>query len=94
MNYKGIEYSIAVTPTPGIWKWQFRIGDEGQDRQDRNADRPPGRPPGPDADRPRPQAGRERANFLSSVIPEFRGEPASGQRSRTNKSPVVRRQQS
>lgn len=28
MNYRGIEYSIAVTPTPGIWKWQFRIGDE------------------------------------------------------------------
>ncbi len=28
MNYRGIEYSIAVTPTPGIWKWQFRIGGE------------------------------------------------------------------
>ena len=28
MNYRGIEYSIAVTPTPGIWKWQFQIGNE------------------------------------------------------------------
>jgi hypothetical protein len=28
MNYRGIEYSVAITTTPGIWKWQFRIGDE------------------------------------------------------------------
>ncbi|MGO8912278.1 MAG: hypothetical protein ACLQDM_23525 [Bradyrhizobium sp.] len=28
MNHRGIEYSIAITTTPGIWKWQFRIGDE------------------------------------------------------------------
>jgi hypothetical protein len=28
MNYRGIEYSGAMTTTPGIWKWQFRIGDE------------------------------------------------------------------
>jgi hypothetical protein len=28
MNYRGIEYSVATTTTPGIWKWQFRIGDE------------------------------------------------------------------
>jgi hypothetical protein len=28
MNYRGIEYSVAMTTTPGIWKWQFRIGDE------------------------------------------------------------------
>jgi hypothetical protein len=28
MNYRGIEYSIAVTATPGVWKWQFRIGEE------------------------------------------------------------------
>jgi hypothetical protein len=27
MNHKGVEYSVAVTATPGIWKWQFRIGD-------------------------------------------------------------------
>jgi len=28
MNHKGIEYTVATTATPGIWKWQFRIGDE------------------------------------------------------------------
>ena len=28
MNHKGVEYSVAVTAVPGIWKWQFRIGDE------------------------------------------------------------------
>ena len=27
MNHKGVEYVIAATATPGIWKWQFRIGD-------------------------------------------------------------------
>jgi hypothetical protein len=28
MIYRGVEYSVAMTTTPGIWKWQFRIGDE------------------------------------------------------------------
>ena len=28
MNYRGIECSVAMTTAPGIWKWQFRIGDE------------------------------------------------------------------
>ena len=28
MNHKGIEYMVATTATPGIWQWQFRIGDE------------------------------------------------------------------
>jgi hypothetical protein len=27
MNHKGVEYTVAMTATPGIWKWQFRIGD-------------------------------------------------------------------
>jgi hypothetical protein len=27
MNHRGVEYSLAVTTVPGIWKWQFRIGD-------------------------------------------------------------------
>jgi hypothetical protein len=27
MNHKGVEYEIAATAIPGIWKWQFRIGD-------------------------------------------------------------------
>jgi hypothetical protein len=27
MNHRGVEYVIAATATPGIWKWQFRIGD-------------------------------------------------------------------
>jgi hypothetical protein len=27
MNHKGVEYSLTRSETPGIWKWQFRIGD-------------------------------------------------------------------
>jgi hypothetical protein len=27
MNHRGVEYSLALTTVPGIWKWQFRIGD-------------------------------------------------------------------
>jgi len=28
MNHKGVEYSIVVGAAPGIWKWQFQIGDK------------------------------------------------------------------
>ena len=28
MNHKGVEYAVAATATPGIWKWHFRIGDQ------------------------------------------------------------------
>jgi hypothetical protein len=28
MNHKGVEYVVAATATPGIWRWQFRIGDQ------------------------------------------------------------------
>jgi hypothetical protein len=28
MNHKGVEYTVVTTATPGVWKWQFRIGDE------------------------------------------------------------------
>jgi hypothetical protein len=27
INHKGVEYTVAMTATPGIWKWQFWIGD-------------------------------------------------------------------
>jgi hypothetical protein len=27
MVHKGIEYNVTLI-APGIWKWQFRIGDE------------------------------------------------------------------
>jgi hypothetical protein len=27
MNHKGVEYSLTRSETPGIWKWQFRIGN-------------------------------------------------------------------
>jgi hypothetical protein len=27
MNHRGVEYSLAMTTVPGIWKWQFRIGE-------------------------------------------------------------------
>jgi hypothetical protein len=28
MVHKGVDYTIALTTTPGIWKWQFRIGEK------------------------------------------------------------------
>lgn len=28
MNHRGIEYTLTMTTVPGIWMWQFRIGDE------------------------------------------------------------------
>jgi hypothetical protein len=27
MMHKGVEYSVAVTAVPSVWKWQFQIGD-------------------------------------------------------------------
>jgi hypothetical protein len=27
MLHKGIDYSVVTTATPGVWKWQFRIGE-------------------------------------------------------------------
>ncbi|MBR0965991.1 hypothetical protein JQ554_17640 [Bradyrhizobium diazoefficiens] len=28
MNHRGVEFTVAKTATPGIWQWQFRIGEE------------------------------------------------------------------
>lgn len=28
MNYRGVEFTVAKTALPGVWQWQFRIGDE------------------------------------------------------------------
>jgi len=28
MNHRGVEYAVTATSVPGVWKWQFRIGDE------------------------------------------------------------------
>ena len=28
MNYRGVDYTLTMTAVPGVWKWQFRIGDE------------------------------------------------------------------
>ncbi|MCK1734219.1 hypothetical protein IVA79_09685 [Bradyrhizobium sp. 138] len=28
MNHRGIEFTVAKTATPGIWQWQFRIGEQ------------------------------------------------------------------
>jgi hypothetical protein len=28
MMHKGVEYMVAPTATPGIWTWQFQIGDQ------------------------------------------------------------------
>ena len=27
MNHRGVEFTVAKTTSPGIWRWQFRIGD-------------------------------------------------------------------
>ena len=27
MNHKGIDYLVLATTRPGLWEWQFRIGD-------------------------------------------------------------------
>ncbi len=28
MNHRGVEFTIAKTAIPGIWQWQFRIGEQ------------------------------------------------------------------
>jgi hypothetical protein len=28
MVHKGVEYMVAPTATPDVWKWQFQIGDQ------------------------------------------------------------------
>ncbi len=28
MYHRGIEFTVAKTAIPGIWQWQFRIGDK------------------------------------------------------------------
>ncbi|MGX4770820.1 hypothetical protein ACWAUC_13590 [Bradyrhizobium guangdongense] len=28
MNHRGVEFTVAKTTIPGIWQWQFRIGDQ------------------------------------------------------------------
>ena len=28
MVHKGVEYIVAPTATPGIWRWQFQIGEQ------------------------------------------------------------------
>jgi hypothetical protein len=28
VQYKGVEYSVVEAARPGIWKWQFQIGNE------------------------------------------------------------------
>ena len=28
LNYRGVEYLVVPSATPGVWQWQFRIGDQ------------------------------------------------------------------
>lgn len=28
MTRRGVDYSVIPTASPGIWKWQFQIGDQ------------------------------------------------------------------
>src|SRR5665213_3230721 len=27
MTHRGVDYTVALTTAPGVWQWQFRIGD-------------------------------------------------------------------
>jgi len=27
MNHRGVEYTVTATSVPGVWKWQFQIGE-------------------------------------------------------------------
>lgn len=27
MNHRGVEFTVTKTAIPGVWQWQFRIGD-------------------------------------------------------------------
>ncbi|MBR0709552.1 hypothetical protein [Bradyrhizobium liaoningense] len=28
MNHRGVEFTVAMTASPGVWQWQFRIGEQ------------------------------------------------------------------
>ncbi len=28
MNHRGVEFTVAKTAIPGVWQWQFHIGDQ------------------------------------------------------------------
>jgi hypothetical protein len=28
MNHRGVEFTVVATATPGVWKWQFRLGEQ------------------------------------------------------------------
>ena len=28
LNHRGVEYVVVPSATPGVWQWQFRIGDQ------------------------------------------------------------------
>jgi hypothetical protein len=28
MNHRGIEYRVMAAATPGVWNWDFQIGDQ------------------------------------------------------------------
>ena len=28
MKHKGVDYTVPMPTTPGIWKWQFQIGEK------------------------------------------------------------------
>lgn len=28
MRHRGIEFTVAKTAIPGVWQWQFQIGDK------------------------------------------------------------------
>ena len=27
MNHRGVEYTLTKSESPGVWNWQFRIGE-------------------------------------------------------------------
>jgi hypothetical protein len=28
MNHRGVEFTVVATAIPGVWKWQFRLGEQ------------------------------------------------------------------
>jgi hypothetical protein len=28
MNHRGVEYTVVTTAIPGVWRWQFRLGEQ------------------------------------------------------------------
>jgi hypothetical protein len=73
MNHRGIEFFVAKTMVPGVWQWQFQIGDKVRSGKTETPDRPPGDPARAAQDRPGAEGVGARAGVSGPGRP-----PASG----------------